>query len=363
MKLRTKRASWRQALAVTAAGALVLTGCSQDEGTGAGPEAGGAGGFDTGSVIGVALEEGGQSEAQMFAQQLEESNFEAQVQTAADPAEQVEQLTKMIEGDMEVLIVDAVDPAGLGEQLEAAKAKGVPIIAYQTLVTGTDAADYFVSGDAFEAGAGQAQALLDGLGERHGKGPYNVELFSGDAGDGVARRAFDGAMSVLQPAIDNGTVAVASGQTSFEDTATKGAAPDEAKKRLDGLLGDTYKSKDLQGVLAVDDAVAQAVLGAAGSGRPDIVVVGGGSAAEAVESIMKDEQYATTYTDPTALISQAVSIVRRLSQDDQPAADDPESYDNGEEAVPAFLAKVETVTRENAPDVYAEDPELSKLAK
>ena len=204
--------------------------------------------------------------------------------------------------------------------------------------------------------------MLDGLGERHGKGPYNVELFSGDAGDGVARRAFDGAMSVLQPAIDNGTVAVASGQTSFEDTATKGAAPDEAKKRLDGLLGDTYKSKDLQGVLAVDDAVAQAVL-AAGSGQPDMVVVGGGSAPEAVESIMKDEQYGTTYTDPAALISQAVSIVRRLSQDDQPAADDPESYDNGEEAVPAFLAKVETVTRENAPDVYAEDPELSKLAK
>lgn len=361
MKLSKKHAGLKRTLAVSAAAALVLSGCSQDEGTGAGPEAGGAGGFDTGSLIGVALAEDSAAAEQLFTDQITESNFEPQVQKTADPAEQQKQLTAMLEANPEVLIVDAVDPAGIGAQLDAAKEKGVHIVAFDTLPRGTESVDYFVSEDAFQAGAGQAQALLDGLAERHGDGPYNVDLFSGDAEDKVAQTAFDGAMSVLQPAIDKGTVTVASGQESFEDTATQGARAEAAVQRFEGLLKDTYGSKELHGVLAADDALAQALLKAAGSKGKDMIIVGGGSAPDAVTSILNDEQYATTYADPNALVSQAVSIVRRLSQDDAPAPDNKDSYDNGQKTVPAFLVKPETVTSENAAKVYADNPELSQL--
>src|SRR5688572_17499969 len=96
MKFAKKHAGLKCTLAVSAATALVLSGCSKDEGTGAGPEAGGSGGFDTGSLVGVALAGDSAAAEQLFTDQITESNFEPQVQTAVDPAEQQKQLTAML---------------------------------------------------------------------------------------------------------------------------------------------------------------------------------------------------------------------------------------------------------------------------
>ena len=73
---------------------------------------------------------------------------------------------------------------------------------------------------AWEIAAGALQALLDGLKEVKGEGPYNIELFGGGPADPNAPNFFKGAMSVLQPLIDDGTLTVVSGQTDFTQCAT-----------------------------------------------------------------------------------------------------------------------------------------------
>jgi ABC-type xylose transport system substrate-binding protein len=49
-----------------------------------------------------------------------------------------------------------------------------------------------------------------------------------------------GAMSVLQPKIDDGTLMVLSGQTEVATTATQGRAAEEAQSRMDTLLSGFY---------------------------------------------------------------------------------------------------------------------------
>ncbi len=73
-------------------------------------------------------------------------------------------------------------------------------------------------------------------------GPYNIELFSGSPDDANSKVFFDGAMSVLQPKIDDGTLKVASGQTDIKQTATEGWKAENAQRRMDSLLTSTYGS-------------------------------------------------------------------------------------------------------------------------
>jgi putative multiple sugar transport system substrate-binding protein len=348
--------------AVVVAASLLLTSCSRtgDE-PGGGPEAGGAGGFESGSVISVSLSADTAHAKAQFTEQIKGANFEPDVQVAATAAEQQQQISTMLDGELEVLVVEAADPAGLGEQLAAAQKARIPVIAFGTMVTGTAAVKYLVSVDAFQNGQTQAQALLDGLAERHGEGAYNVELFSGHPDDRAARLAFDGAMNVLQPQIDEGTVAVMSGQTDYEATASE--SPDAAGTRLTGLLADDYASHELDGILAPDDATAQALIRVAQDGGQDAaVVVGSGSSPEGVKSIMAGKQYATTYADPAAMVAEAMTLVKGFAQDDAPEADDEDSYGNDQTTVAAYLTKAEPVNQLNAHKVFADNPELLKLA-
>jgi putative multiple sugar transport system substrate-binding protein len=347
--------------------ALLLTSCNQSDtggSTGDGPEAAGAGGFETGSNIGILLSgDDAENLQQTFETAISEANFEPNIQVAADAQEQQQQLTTMIESSPEVLIIDPADPAQLASGLEAVGELGIPVVSYETLITGTPNVGYFVAYDHSKSGELQAQALLDGLAERGG-GPHNIEIFAGPAEQPGSQAFFDGAMGVLQPKIDDGTISIPSGQQAFDQVAAQNSTPEATASRVETLLADTYASEDLHGVLAATDAQAQAVLSAVeGSGKDMPVVTGTGSEPAAVESMMSNKQYATTYEDDQELVLQATAIIKALAQDDDPTATDTETYDNGEKVVPAYLLEPESVTQENAPDVYADHPELSQLVK
>ena len=91
------------------------------------------------------------------------------------------------------------------------------MIAYDRLINGSPNVDYYVTFDNEKVGIQQGTSLLTGLGvlDADGKetgetGPFNIELFAGSPDDNNAQFFFDGAMSVLQPYIDNGTLKVVS---------------------------------------------------------------------------------------------------------------------------------------------------------
>ncbi len=118
----------------------------------------------------------------------------------------------------------------------------------------------YVAFDNYEVGVLQGTALLQGLAERKGDGPYNIELIAGSPDDANSTPFFEGAMSVLQPKIDDGTLVVVSGQTSFEQVATQGWKAENAQKRMDTILAGSYADTELDGVLSPNDTLGRAAL-------------------------------------------------------------------------------------------------------
>ncbi len=111
-----------------------------------------------------------------------------------------------------MIVVGPVDGSQLGAVLEEAAAAGVFVIGYDRLIENTTAIDGVVQFDSIKTGVLQGETLLAGLAAQKGEGPYNIELFGGGPADPNAPNFFKGAMSVLQPKIDDGTLVVASGQ-------------------------------------------------------------------------------------------------------------------------------------------------------
>lgn len=352
--------------ALAAVTALALAGCSTRT-----EEAGGGGeaevGFAADSLIGVALPDGTSENwviaQDLFSEALEGAGFEADVQNAPASgavAEQQNQINAMVTNGAKVIIIGAKDGAQLSSQVEAARDQGVTVIAYDRLILNTEAVDYYLAFDNFRVGELQGQALLDGLAAKFPDADtYNIELFSGSPDDNNAGVFFDGAMSVLQPKIDDGTLNVVSGQVDVGQTATQGWLAQNAQSRMDTILSGTYSSTELHGVLSPNDTLARAILESVrAAGKPLPVVTGQDSEVESVRSIVAGEQYMTIYKDTRALVAAAVDMVKTLQAGGEPEVNDTESYDNGVKVVPSYLLDPIVVTSENAAEVYADNEDL-----
>ena len=210
---------------VTAVAALALTGCGRaaDSGSsgGSGSTGGSSAGFPANATIGVALpqktSENWVLAEGLFNDGLKEAGFTPDVQFAnGGVSEQQNQIQAMITKQAKVIVIGAIDGAQLGTQVKAAKDSGAIVIAYDRLIKNTPDVDYYVAYDNFKVGQLQGQALLDGMKAKKPNGPYNIELFAGSPDDANAQVFFDGAMDVLKPKIDDGTLKVASGQTGLQ---------------------------------------------------------------------------------------------------------------------------------------------------
>ncbi|NQX27391.1 sugar-binding protein [Microbacteriaceae bacterium VKM Ac-2854] len=358
------------ATAVLAAAALALSGCSSRGGETTSTD-GAAAGFAADSLIGVALpsktSENWVLAGQLFTDGLKEAGFESDVQYAAASgtvADQQAQVQSMVTKGAKVIIIGAADGSQLGTQVKAAHDAGAIVIAYDRLILNTEDVDYYVAYDNFKVGELQGQALLDGMAAKKAEGPYNIELFSGSSDDANSAVFFNGAMSVLQPKIDDGTVKVVSGQTDIKQTATAGWKAENAQSRMDSLLTANYSSTELDGVLSPNDTLARAIITSVKSaGKPIPVVTGQDSEVESVKSIMAGEQYSTINKDTRALVAQAITMAGELQKGDAAETNDDKSYDNGVKVVPAYLLDPVIVTKDNAAEAYANDPTLEPLTQ
>ncbi|TFC82912.1 sugar ABC transporter substrate-binding protein [Cryobacterium sinapicolor] len=361
----------RKILATTAIAAvalMALSGCSTRTDTAG--EDGAAAGFAQDSVIGVALpsktSENWVLAGGLFEDGLEEAGYKGDVQYAGASTtvkDQQDQISAMVTNGAKVIIIGAADGGQLATQVQSARDAGAIVIAYDRLILNTEAVDYYVAYDNFKVGELQGQALLDGLASR-GEAPYNIELFSGSSDDANAPVFFGGAMSVLQPKIDDGTLVVASGQTDIKQTATAGWKAENAQSRMDALLTSTYSDIPLHGVLSPNDTLARAIITSVKAAGKDIpIVTGQDSEVESVKSIMAGEQYSTINKDTRVLVDQAIAMVNALQKGDTPEVNDTESYDNGKIVVPAYLLPPVIVTKENAAEAYANDPTLAPLTE
>ena len=358
-----------KAAAVAAIAALALTACGRSETGATGGGTGGGEAYPKDSSIGVSLpqktSENWVLSEKLFNDGLKEAGFKPDVQFAnGGVSEQQNQISTMVTKGAKVIIVGAIDGAQLGTQLKQAKDSGATIIAYDRLLLNTENVDYYVAYDNFKVGELQGQALLDGMKAKKPEGPYNIELFAGSPDDANAKVFFDGAMSVLQPKIDDGTLKVVSGQKTFPQAVTQGWRDAEAQKRMETIISGSYSSANVDGVLSPNDNLARAILRAVkAAGKPLPVVTGQDSEVASVKSILAGEQYSTINKDTRKLVEHAITMVKDIQAGKKPEINDDKSYNNKVKTVPAYLLEPVIVTKENVKTAYVDDPVLGPITK
>ncbi len=326
------------------------------------------GGFAADATIGVALPWlGTQNWAEadeMFKTQLAAAGFKPIVQHADNKVpQQQQQIESMIQNGAKVIVVGPVDGSQLGAVLEEAAAAGIKIIGYDRLLENTTAVDGVVQFGSVKTGELQGQALLDGLKAQKGEGPYNIELFGGGPADPNAPNFFKGAMQVLQPKIDDGTLLVVSGQTDFTQCATMDWDNSKAQARMDALLSGFYADKEIHGVLSPNDGIARAIITASEQAGQKIPVVSGLDAEnESVEWVWSGRQYSTVAKPTDVLVGKTIEIIKSLQAGKGMPAPDT-TVNNGKIDVGVYELPPLVVTKENAKEAFANDPGRMALLK
>ncbi|MDN4472165.1 multiple monosaccharide ABC transporter substrate-binding protein [Demequina zhanjiangensis] len=291
--------------------------------------------------------------------QLEELGYEVDLQFGNDDINtQSQQIDQMITNGADLLIIAAIDGTALASQLQTAADNGIQVISYDRLIRDSANVDFYVTFDNYTVGVQQATSLLVGLGllnedgsEGDATGPFNIELFAGSPDDNNAGFFFNGAMSVLQPLIDDGTLVVTSGQTDFDTVAILRWQQETAQKRMEDLLTSTYSSgEEVDGVLSPYDGLSRGIITAlSNAGYPDTIsdgfpiVTGQDAEIASVKLIADDVQFSTIFKDTRKLAAQAVTAADAFLAGEEPEANDTETYENGVKVVPSYLLESDIV--------------------
>ncbi|MFB9381571.1 multiple monosaccharide ABC transporter substrate-binding protein [Pseudonocardia petroleophila] len=361
-------------LRAVAVGALLAVGLTACGGSGAG----GSGGAGTDAaaadlLVGVSMptqtSERWIADGNAVQQQLTDAGFQVDLQFAGDDIPtQSQQVDQMITQGADLLVIAAIDGTALSSQLQAAADAGIPVISYDRLIRETPNVDFYVTFDNFQVGVAQANALLTGLGLQTedgspgtATGPFTIELFAGSLDDNNAFFFFDGAMSVLQPRIDDGTLVVGSGQTSIEQVAILRWQQETAQRRMEDLLTSAYNDGTrVDGVLSPYDGLSRGIItalqntGYGTAANPMPTVTGQDAEIASVSLIAQGVQSSTVFKDTRLLAEQAVIAATAFLDGGEPQANDTTTYDNGVKVVPSYLLPVETVYADDIQSVLVD---------
>jgi putative multiple sugar transport system substrate-binding protein len=285
------------------------------------------------------------SDGNSMVEQFTAAGYATDLQYAEDDIpNQLAQIENMITKGVNVLVIAAIDGTTLSNALENAQAAGIKVIAYDRLIRESGNVDYYATFDNFQVGVLQANSLVAGLKERFPDvKPWNVELFGGSPDDNNAFFFYDGAMSVLQPMIDAGEIAIPSGQMGMDQVGTLRWDGAVAQARMDNLLSANYADKTLHGALAPYDGLSIGILSSlkgVGYGSGDMampIVTGQDAEVQSIKSIIAGEQYSTVFKDTRELARVTVGMVDAMAQGKEPEINDTTTYDNGVKVVPSYL--------------------------
>jgi putative multiple sugar transport system substrate-binding protein len=303
-----------------------------------------------GATIGIALPTKAQTrwitDGENMVSQFTEMGYKTELQYANDDSKnQAAQLQSMLDRGDKLLVIGAVDSSTLGPVLAKAKQAGVPVLAYDRLIVDSPNVDYYATFDNLQVGVLQGELLVQRLGLPDAAGPFTIEIFAGAPTDNNATVFYTGAMSVLQPYLDSGKLVVKSGQTTFEQVATKNWDGPTAGKRMSALLKEYYPGGEVDAVLAPNDGLALGILKSFSGKLP--IVSGQDAELASIKSIIADQQTGTIYKDTRELAKVAVQIGNALLTDADPIVNDTTTYDNGVKVVPTYLLKPVAVDKSN----------------
>jgi putative multiple sugar transport system substrate-binding protein len=294
------------------------------------------------------------SDGQSMVKYFQSKGYKTDLQYADDDIpNQLAQVENMITKGSKVLVIAAIDGTTLSDALQKAADKGVKVIAYDRLIRGSKNVDYYTTFDNFQVGVLQAGSIVDKLGLKQGKGPFNIELFGGSPDDNNAFFFYNGAMSVLDPYIKSGKLVVRSKQMGMDKVGTLRWDGAVAQARMDNLLSAYYTNARVDAVLSPYDGLSIGILsslkgvGYGSPKQPFPVVSGQDAELPSVKSMLAGEQSSTVFKDTRELAKVTVELVDAVLAGKQPQINDTKTYNNGVKVVPSYLLKPVSVDASN----------------
>ncbi|MGY3446527.1 MULTISPECIES: multiple monosaccharide ABC transporter substrate-binding protein [unclassified Bradyrhizobium] len=285
---------------------------------------------------------------------LKERGYGTDLQYAEDDIpNQLSQVENMVTKGAKVLVIAAIDGTTLSDALKQAKAQGITVIAYDRLIRDTPNVDYYATFDNFQVGVLQASSIVNALGLKDGKGPFNIELFGGSPDDNNAYFFYDGAMSVLKPYIDSGKLVVGSGQMGMNKVATLRWDGATAQARMDNLLSAFYGKKRVDAVLSPYDGLSIGIIsslksvGYGSKDQPMPVISGQDAEVPSIKAMLRGEQYSTIFKDTRDLAKVTADMVDAVLSKKEVSVNDTKTYNNGVKVVPSYLLKPVVVDKTN----------------
>nr|WP_285848993.1 D-xylose ABC transporter substrate-binding protein [Mesobacillus sp. MER 48] len=323
---------------------LVVSGCGQDAGgKGASSDAKdeGNGKLRIGLSVSDLTLERWQHDRDFFVDKAEELGADVLVQSAnGDEAKQVSQIQNMISQDIDALVIIAINSDALTTVVDQAKAEGIPVLAYDRLINGTDI-DAYVSFDNVRVGEMQAEYLV----EKVPTGKYF--LMGGSPTDNNAKMFREGQMNIIQPLVDKGDIEVVGDQWA------KGWDANEALKIMENAL--TANKNDIDVVVASNDSTAGGAIQALeAQGLAGKVAISGQDADLAgVQRIAEGLQTMTVYKPIKAIAEKSAEVAVQLAKGEKPEADS--TVNNGKLDVPFIKLDPIKVGKENIVDTVIKD--------
>lgn len=343
--------------------AVLLVGCGSSGSTATSSNASSEGGKIGISMPTQSLERWNR-DGSYLDEQFKAAGFETVVTYSDnDSGRQVNDIQNMLADGVDLLIISAIDGEALNTAMDEAAEAGVPVIAYDRLIM-NDAVSYYVSFDNYTVGQLQGQFIEKTLDLANaGDKVYNMEITAGDPADNNAGYFYNGAMDVLNPYIEAGTLNVVSGQTDFDTVATDQWNTDTALERAQNVLSSYYADgTQLDVWLCSNDSTALGVAQAITSdyaGSNSVLITGQDGDEANLKNIVDGVQTMTVYknvsNESIVTLSLAKAIMSGETIDESlipsfgiDCAYDVESYETSAgNKCPSFLLVPSVITKDN----------------
>ncbi|MGS0684861.1 sugar ABC transporter substrate-binding protein [Nakamurella sp. GG22] len=241
----------------------------------------------------------------------------------------------MIANGATVLAIVGLDSESAAAIQKKAKAQGVQTIDYDRLTLG-GSADYYISFNNTTVGELQGKGLAECL----GSGDKNIVYVNGSPTDNNATLFSAGAHSVLDP------------MTNYKVVAEQ-AIPDWDNQ----VGGTTYEQMytaaggKIDGVLAANDGLGNAVIAINKKNGVQIPVTGQDATVQGLQNILAGDQCMTVFKDTKLEAAALAKVAIALANGETPDAPDTVKDATGNRDVKSILETPQAITKENVKDV------------
>jgi putative multiple sugar transport system substrate-binding protein len=296
-----------------------------------------------------------------FQDALKAAGYQAEILfSQGDSAKEKANVESLITKKVKVIIICPQDASAAAAAADEARKAGVKVVSYDRLIRDTASVDYYVTFDSVAVGAAWGTYLSENA---TGKG-NNLYLYAGAASDNNAFLFFQGAWSVLQPKIADGTFIV---RNSTAAVALKGKL-DLTRDEMGGIIGQvttnwsfndakskaeanlTSASAAMKGtvyICAPNDGTARAIADAFAADKTvkKYYITGQDAEKASIQYIIDGKQSMTVLKDVRVLVKDAVNAATAYLQGKAP--EQTNTYNNGVIDVPAKPSAIITVTKDN----------------